>query len=174
VHKDYTSGAPIQISVYAEKLMIWNSGRLPPKWTVERLLGKHASAPFNPDVANAFFRGGQIESWGRGIERMVQACLDAGLQAPVLQLEDGGVWVTFAFAHAPAKTSVKNSVKTSAKTSVEILRLLAAAPSMTLVEVAAQIGKTPRAIEMAASKLVKEGRLKHVGPQKGGHWEVTP
>ncbi len=164
VHKDYTSGAPIQISVYADKLMIWNAGRLSPEWTVERLLGKHASAAFNPDVANAFFRGGQIESWGRGIERMLQACLDAGLRPPVLQLEDGGVWVTFAFAQAPVKTSVK--------TSVEILRLLAATPSMTLADVAAEIGKTPRAIEMAASKLVKEGRLKYVGPQKGGHWEV--
>ena len=61
---------------------------------------------------------------------------------------------------------------TSVKTSVEILRLLAASPSMTLAEVAAEIGKTPRAIEMAAAKLVKEGRLKYVGPQKGGHWEV--
>jgi ATP-dependent DNA helicase RecG len=99
---------------------------------------------------------------------MVQACLDAGLQAPVLQLEDGGVWVTFAFAHAPVKTSVKTSVKTP----TEILRLRTATPSMTLAEVAAEIGKTPRAIELAASKLVKGGRLKYVGPQKGGHWEV--
>lgn len=32
------------------------TGRLSPEWTVECLLGKHASAPFNPDVANAFFR----------------------------------------------------------------------------------------------------------------------
>ena len=45
-----------------------------------------------------------------GIERMVQACLDAGLPAPLMQLEDGGLWVTFGFAHAPAKTSVKTSV----------------------------------------------------------------
>ena len=170
VHKDYTSGAPIQISVYPDKLMIWNSGRLSPEWTVERLLAKHASAPFNPDIANAFFRAGQIESWGRGIERMVQACLYSGLPAPLMQLEDGGLWVTFGFAHSPTKTSVKTSVKTSA----EILRLLTATPTMTLAQVAAEIGKTPRAIELAASKLVKEGRLKYVGPQKGGHWEVMP
>jgi ATP-dependent DNA helicase RecG len=62
VHKDYTSGAPIQISVYSDKVMIWNSGSLPPEWTVERLLSKHPSAPFNPDIANTFFRSGQIES----------------------------------------------------------------------------------------------------------------
>jgi ATP-dependent DNA helicase RecG len=67
VHKDYAIGAPIQISVYPDKLLIWNPGELPPNWTVEKLLSKHASIPFNPDVASVFFRAGMIESWGRGI-----------------------------------------------------------------------------------------------------------
>ena len=30
IHKDYATGTPIQISVYADKLMIWNPGQLPP------------------------------------------------------------------------------------------------------------------------------------------------
>ena len=63
-------------------------------------------------------------------------------------------------------------MKTSVKTPAAILGLLAATPAMTLAEVAAEIGKTSRAVELAAAKLVKEGRLKYVGPQKGGHWEV--
>ena len=91
VHKDYTSGAPIQISVYADKLMIWNSGRLSPEWTVERLLGKHASAPFNPDVANAFFRCGQIESWGRTIEMAASKLVKEGA-IEMCRSEKGGHW----------------------------------------------------------------------------------
>jgi len=47
VHKEYVSGVPVQISVYPDQLMIWNPGHLPPNWTVERLLGTHASHPFN-------------------------------------------------------------------------------------------------------------------------------
>ena len=43
---------------------------------------------------------------------------------------------------------------------------------MTLAEIAESIGKTVRAVEMAASKLVKQGHMRFVGPQKGGHWEV--
>ena len=172
VHKDYTSGAPIQISMYPDKLMIWNSGRLPPDWTVERLLSKHASAPFNPDVANTFFRGGQIESWGRGIERMVQSCLEAGLPPPVLQLEQAGVWVTFTFAHAPVETRVKALVETPVKTPAAILVCLGGNPNMTLTEVAARLGKSVSAIERASAKLVTQGKLKYVGPKKGGHWEV--
>ncbi len=55
IHKDYSSGTPIQISVYPDKLMLWNPGELPLDWTVAKLKGKHPSQPFNPDVANAFF-----------------------------------------------------------------------------------------------------------------------
>ena len=58
------------------------------------------------------------------------------------------------------------------KTPEKILRLLAAKPSMTLSEVAAEIQKSLSAVERASSKLVKAGRMKYVGPQKGGHWEV--
>ena len=48
-HKDYASSVPIQISVYQNKLMIWNPGHLPHNWTMARLTGKHSSSPFNPD-----------------------------------------------------------------------------------------------------------------------------
>jgi len=73
-HKDYGSGTPIQVSVYDNKVMLWNPGQLPPNWTVEQLTKKHSSRPFNPDIANAFFRSGMIEAWGRGIERILQSC----------------------------------------------------------------------------------------------------
>lgn len=63
IHKDYSSGIPIQISVYDNKLMIWNEGELPQDWTVAKLKIKHPSRPYNPDIANAFFRAGLIESW---------------------------------------------------------------------------------------------------------------
>ena len=69
-------------------------------------------------------------------------------------------------------TQPKMPVKTPVKTPDKILRLLAAKPSMTLSEVAAEIQKSLSAVERASSKLVKEGRMKYVGPQKGGHWEV--
>ena len=81
VHKDYGSGVPIQISVYPDKLMIWNPGELPPRWTVKKLLAKHASVPFNPDVARAFFRAGH-EAWAAGFERMVAECVEAGTPKP--------------------------------------------------------------------------------------------
>ncbi|TVS20058.1 MAG: DUF1016 family protein [Planctomycetaceae bacterium] len=82
-------------NVYDDRILIWNSGTLPDNWTAAQLKAKHPSKPFNPDVANVFFRAGTIEAWGRGIERMCADCADHGVPEPVLQCEPDGMWVEF-------------------------------------------------------------------------------
>lgn len=44
-HKDYSGSVPIQISVYSDKIIIWNEGQLSENWTVKNLLEKDASRP---------------------------------------------------------------------------------------------------------------------------------
>ena len=73
LHRDYAVGAPIQIRVYDDRLVLWNPAVLPEGWTSATLRSRHVSHPFNPQVANVFFRAGEIEAWGRGIERIFQA-----------------------------------------------------------------------------------------------------
>lgn len=94
-HKDYSGGAPIQIKVFKDRLMIWNDGQLPDNWTITNLLKKHASKPYNPDIANTLFRSGYIESWGRGIEKMRNYCLDAGIPKPNYSFEGSDFLVEF-------------------------------------------------------------------------------
>jgi ATP-dependent DNA helicase RecG len=94
-HKEYSGGAPIQIRVYDDKIMIWNEGRLPEDWTIEKLLQNHSSRPNNPDIANAFFRSGYVESWGRGISKIEEQCVAAGLPAPQFTPQGSDFWVTF-------------------------------------------------------------------------------
>lgn len=82
IHKDYGSGAPIQVRVYDYKITVGNASVLPENWSIQDLTQEHESKPFNPDIAHAFFRSGHIESWGRGIEKIWKACADAGLPNP--------------------------------------------------------------------------------------------
>lgn len=72
-HKDYASSTPIQISVFPDHITFWNAGQLPEDWTTDKLFESHPSRPFNPLIANAFFRSGDIESWGRGYKRIMDA-----------------------------------------------------------------------------------------------------
>ncbi|CDG81647.1 hypothetical protein GJA_992 [Janthinobacterium agaricidamnosum NBRC 102515 = DSM 9628] len=43
---------------------------------------------------------------------------------------------------------------------------------MALAEVASEIGKSPRAVERARTKLVKEGKPLHHGSRKGAYWAI--
>ncbi|KJF43464.1 ATP-binding protein [Draconibacterium sediminis] len=94
-HKDYSMGVPIQISVYEDKIMIWNYGQLPEDWTVENLMQKHSSIPYNPDIANAFFRAGHVESWGRGTIKILEQCEEHGLPKPEFENNGKDFWVIF-------------------------------------------------------------------------------
>ena len=94
-HKDYSGGIPIQIKVFKDRIMIWNDGQLPENWTISNLLKNHASRPYNPDIANTLFRSGYIESWGRGISKMTEKCLEAGLPKPNYFFENSDFWVEF-------------------------------------------------------------------------------
>lgn len=117
-------------------------------------------------IANAFFRAGYIESWGRGIEKISRECREHAIEQPVYDFGMAGLMLTF---RADAKQFTGEPEKTPEK----ILRRLGANPQMTLAEVANNIGKSASAVERAAATLVKSGRLKRIGPQKGGHWDVT-
>ncbi len=94
-HKDYSGCVPIQISVYNDKIIIWNEGQLPENWTVKNLLEKHASRPYNPDIANALFRSGYIESWGRGTIKIIIECKQAGIPEPVFSYDSSDISVEF-------------------------------------------------------------------------------
>lgn len=50
VHKDY-KGSTIQLSVYDDKLILWNPGKLPDELNIEMLKGKHPSHPRNKNIA---------------------------------------------------------------------------------------------------------------------------
>jgi ATP-dependent DNA helicase RecG len=176
LHKDYSSGTPVQISVYADRLMLWNPGELPQDWTVARLKAKHPSRPFNPGLANVFFRAGQIETWGRGIERIFSACTTAGIPAPALRCEQNGLWVDFEFGSAAdiptREAGEKTGEKAREKTRDKILGLIRADAGISMEAMALSLGLTRKGVEWQVRKLKQSGLLRRVGADKGGHWEI--
>jgi len=93
VHRKYM-GSFIQIRVYDDKITIWNDGTLPEEITLESLKHVHSSYPRNPLIADVCFKGGLIDSWGRGTVRIIETCKEAGLPEPELTERDGGFLVT--------------------------------------------------------------------------------
>ena len=94
-HKKYQSSIPIQVSVYEDKLYIANIGNLPETWTVDNLMKKHASVPYNPDIANVFYLAGFIENWGRGVEKICNALKADGLPMPEFTINPTDIMIKF-------------------------------------------------------------------------------
>jgi ATP-dependent DNA helicase RecG len=93
VHRNYM-GSMVQIRVYDDKLSIWNEGFLPEGLSLEALKRQHPSRPRNPVIADVCFKGGYIDSWGRGTIKIFEACEEAGLPEPEMQEQDGGFLIT--------------------------------------------------------------------------------
>ena len=53
-----------------------------PNWTAENIIHSNESRPLNPLIANAFYRAGYIESWGRGIQLIKDSCRKLGTPEP--------------------------------------------------------------------------------------------
>ena len=144
VHKDYSSANPVQISVYEDKIIIWNSGQLPEELPLEKLFQKHPSIPYNPLVASSFFRAGYVEAWGRGIEKIKQECQKAGVPAPDIAYDFGGLMVTFKADINPEIG--QSSPKSSPKTEDKIIELIRTNSSISTEEIGNRIGITKRAV----------------------------
>ena len=170
-----------QMSIYDDHIRLWNEGVLPENYTVETLMSKHTSKPRNPKMAQVFYRAGFIEAWGRGYEKIMKAFDKANIKRPEFTVEQGGVTAIiyreiFMSIRGDAKlnqTEPKpNQNRTKTEQKIQILELLSETPTITRAEIAEILTLHESSVQRRLEALVKEGKLRHIGPTNGGSWEV--
>ena len=189
-HKQYESGIPIQISVYEDKLYIANCGKLPENWTVENLMSKHASKPYNPSIANVFYLAGLIESWGRGIEKICQACEEDGSPAPVYTAHPGDIMIQFTASEnrvlrtfvekVTERVTDKVTDRVTDKVTdrvtdgeIAILSLLAEDPAYTYTLLAQKLDVSRKTISQRIKSLKEKGIIQRIGSEKKVYWKIN-
>lgn len=90
-HRDYTSNGSVQVMLFADRLEVWNPGRLAPELTLDQLRVAHGSVPANRLVATALYLVEYIEKMGTGTLDMIERCAAAGLSEPEFSVADGFV-----------------------------------------------------------------------------------
>lgn len=71
------------------------------------------------------------------------------------------------------KSTEKTTEKTGMKTVDAIIALISENPSITHDDLSKRLGRARSTVIEQISKLKALGRLRRVGPDKGGHWEVV-
>ena len=180
IHNCYMYGSPIQIRIEDDAMIISNSCILPEGWTVDTLMEPHNSRPYNPDIANVFYRAGYIEHWGRGIQKICDACRELGAELPVYELVGNGLRVHFKALESalidepktPNRQDVGKDVGLEVGLAEKIIDLILDNSEIKMSEMAEKLAVTTRTIERKMKKLRESGCVIHVGGRRYGHWEV--
>ncbi len=95
-HRDYIiEGGSIGLAVYDDGLEVTSPGPLHFGLTPDDLFEPHDSMPWNPLIADVFYKRGIIEQWGSGTLKMVSLATSAGLPRPEIEEYKNCVIVRF-------------------------------------------------------------------------------
>lgn len=179
-HKQYQSGVPIQISVYEDRLYVANVGSLPEDWTLEKLMNKHTSKPYNPNIAYVFYLAGFIESWGRGVEKICNALKADNLPMPEYTVNPSDIMIKFTGPEdriIRVTDKVTNGVTGEVTDKVtdrerQVLQFLVEDPGYTMPQLAEKMTVSRKTVAGYLKSLKEKGLIERVGTTRSGHWEI--
>ncbi len=161
VHRDYDYSGSIIINIYDDRMEFISLGGLVKGLTLEDIKGG-VSQPRNTVIANVFYRLELIESYGTGIQRMLESYTGSGFEPE--------------FAPAPASFIVmlpnRNAEKNQAddldlSREEKVLRLLTERGSISRKDVEQLLGCSSFPANQVLKLLLEQGRIVKTGAARG-------
>ncbi|MDE0118556.1 MAG: helix-turn-helix domain-containing protein [Bdellovibrionales bacterium] len=169
-HRDYfIREVPVVVEVFADRVEIQNPGGLPKGFDPKKFGTQ--SFPRNLLIASMLHRANYIEKAGTGISRIKETIANHKKKVTLdIEYSDDSIFYNIIFRK---EDLAKATQKTTQKTTQKILDLINKNPYITRQELSREIGNiTPDGIKYHLEQLKKQGVLKRVGADKGGHWKV--
>ena len=174
VHRDYLVNASIRLFIFDDRIEIISPGHLPNNLTVEKIRSGISNIR-NPILVSYAAKGLlPYRGLGSGIKRALAEWPEISFTDD----RDGSMFIATVRRkglddmESAEKGSQKSSQKGSQKSSQKIIELMRNDPKITVANLALHIGITERAIKKQIGKLKAQGRIRRIGPDKGGSWRV--
>lgn len=170
IHRDVSNPSSyVAIAVFDDRIEIHSIGDFPTGIRADLLTQEHRSIPRNPLIAGAFHRTGAIEVWGRGTNRVIEACRAYGIAEPTFTEASGAVTVTFKaevvadLGRAPSQVGPK-SVLSAAQ--VQVLEIASVARSLPELMAPSGVKNKTRFRDQVVAVLLDAGLLEMTIPDK--------
>ena len=171
IHRDYMHHGDSSVKIFDNRIEFFNPGKLPDYITVEQLTsGNYSSEARNKKIASIFKEAGIIEKYGSGIRRIQEDFTLYNLEKPVFENFQHGFRVTVFSNKIFVTDNVTDNV--TDERSKYILNLMRENNQISATEIAEKLKVTKRTILRDIEKLKKQGKLKRIGDNKTGHWEI--
>lgn len=161
VHRDYDYSGSIIINIYDDRMEFISLGGLVKGLTLADIRGG-VSQPRNAVIANVFYRLELIESYGTGIQKIMESYAGCGIEPK--------------FAPAPASFVVTLPNRNTAETTASdpglsreenILQLMAKQGAVTRKDVEQLLGCSSFPANKALAALVEQGKIVKTGAARG-------
>lgn len=175
IHNNYADSVPIQIRVEEDAMYISNACILPSNWTTETLLERHKSRPYNPDIANTFFRAGYVEIWGRGIQKICEACKQLGTPEAEYSVLGGDITVKFAALQSAKMPKRQNGGLHGGLDDAltdKIIFIIKNNPGITQKDIVLESGIPLRTVQRKMKELQDQHVIERKGGKRYGNWEI--
>ena len=185
-HRDYSIlGTDIMVKIFDHHYVVESPGILPGMVRIDNIRQMHFSR--NPKIAEFMREYKLVKEFGEGVDRMFREMAEAGNPAPEYKQVEFMVKVRLNSAlreetvektvekgtlESTLKTTQKSSPKSSPKTSDKIIEVIRKDSTVSTAEIANVLGLSKRAIIKQTNNLQAKGKIRHIGPANGGHWEV--
>jgi ATP-dependent DNA helicase RecG len=188
-HRDFTNPKGNEVAIFKDRVEIYNPGFFPDGINPEDFFTGHEKSILrNPLIAETMYKFKDIERWGSGIKRIHDECVAVGIRVEFKRAKTGFV-VSFyrpkweegeglgdkdqAGGQRGGQTGGQRKSIDLNDTQKEILRILTKKPRIPRKELADLIKMNPSAVQKHLKKLRDGGYIRRVGPDFGGHWEVS-
>ncbi len=194
VHRDFGSAYPARIIIERDRIITEN-------WSKAQRTGRLNPEDFtplskNPLLANFFVNIGYADSLGSGVRKLYRFSKIYSGQDPII--EEGDMFrvtiplvenipvnensnvekFTISDKSSPEKFTINDKSSPeecddALKSSQRIVSIIKDNASVTATELAETLNISLRAVRKQLAKLKQQNILRHVGPNKGGHWEIV-
>ena len=143
---------------------------------------KHASVPYDPNIAHVFYLAGFIESWERGIEKICSACEKDGVPQPIYTINPGIIMIEFSAPIDRVISSVRHRVTDKVTDKVtdnldekatQILALISKDPASTSTKISEKLSFSKKTVSQRLKEMKEKGILERIGSNRKGYWKIN-
>ncbi len=177
MHRDYQSNMPIRLYQFDDHIEIMNAGGLYGEARPENF--PMVNDYRNPIVAEAMKEMKYVNMFNQGVKRVQDMLRENGNKEAEFDVSKLTVFCVDVFSNEDSESSVttqkttQKTIQTLSDVQLAIVEYIQSHPSASRKEMAININDiTENGVKYHLQKLQKQGVIKRVGADKGGHWEI--
>ena len=178
-HRLYQDPKGTEISIFKNKVEIYNPGTFPEQYTPEDYIQNRAHSVFrNPIIANILYKSNDTETYSSGIRRIYEECTENQVRVE-FRKEKIGFTIIFYRKNYDKENEIAKNIGVNVGVNVgvnstqrKILELIEENQSITQKEIASKLKTTVRTIERNVNILKEKEILQRIGTDKAGYWKI--